>query len=78
MTADQAISASKGQDTAPALEEAKQFLATIIGPDGTLVKDIEKEAKEACMSWATIRRAKDALGLKSVQVSFAGPWKWTR
>ena len=78
MSADEAISAGKSQDTAPALEEAKQFLATIIGSEGMLVKDIKKEAEEACMSWATIRRAKEKLGLKSTQVGFAGPWKWTR
>jgi hypothetical protein len=78
ITAAEAMAASQGKDAAPALEEAKQFLAGLIGPDGMLVKEIEKEAKEARISWATVRRAKDALKLNSAQVSFAGPWKWKR
>jgi len=78
ITAAQAMAASQSKEVAPALEEAKQFLAGVIGCDGMLVKEIEKEAKEARISWATVRRAKDALKLKSVQVSFAGPWKWVR
>jgi hypothetical protein len=52
------MAASYSKDVAPALEEAKQFLAGLIGCDGTPVKEIEKEAKEAGLSWATLRRAK--------------------
>ena len=65
ITAAQAMAASRAQDVAPALEEAKQFLAGIVGCDGKLVKEIKKEAKEAGLSWATMRRAKDDLKFKS-------------
>jgi hypothetical protein len=78
ITAAEAMAASHTKDAAPALEEAKQLLTSIIGCDGMMVRDIQKEAKEACLSWATVRRAKDALGLKSEQVGFAGPWRWKR
>ena len=78
VTADQAISASKSQDSAPSLQEAQQFLVDIIGCDGMKVKDIEKEAKEAGLSWATVRRAKDALKLKSERDGYGGPWLWKR
>ncbi len=64
ITAAQAMAASRSQDVAPALEEAKQFLAGIIGCAGMAVKEIEREAKEAGLSWATMRRAKDELKLK--------------
>jgi len=74
ITADEAIAASKNTDPPPAIEEAKQFLAGIIGCDGMAVKEIEKEAKEAGLSWATVRRAKDKLKLKSERDGYGGPW----
>jgi putative DNA primase/helicase len=76
ITAAQAMAASQSKDVAPALEEAKQFLAGM--GDGKLVKDIEKEAKEACLSWATVKRAKDALKIRSERDGYgsAGAWMW--
>ena len=38
------------------------------------MKEIEKEAKEAGLSWATMRRAKDELKLKSERDGYGGPW----
>ena len=79
ITAEQAMAASKApEDAAPALEEAKQFLATTIGTDGMHVKEIEKEAKDAGLSWATVRRAKDKLKLISERDGYGGPWMWKK
>ena len=78
ITAAQAMAASRAQDVSPALEEAKQFLAGLVGFEGKAVKEIEKEAKEAGMSWATMRRAKDELKLKSERDGYGGPWLWKR
>ena len=78
ITAAQAMAASRAQDVAPALEEAKQFLAELVGCNGMQVKEIEKEAKEAGLSWATMRRAKDELKLKSERDGYGGPWLWKR
>ena len=78
ITAAQAMAATRTQDVAPALEEAKQFLAGLVGCDGRSVKEIEKEAKEAGISWATMRRAKDELKLKSERDGYGGPWLWKR
>jgi RecA-family ATPase len=78
ITAAQAMAATRTQDVAPALEEAKQFLAGLVGCDGMSVKEIEKEAKEAGLSWATMRRAKDELKLKSEREGYGGPWLWKR
>jgi putative DNA primase/helicase len=77
MTADEAVAASKTRETAPALDEAKQFLASIVGSDGLGVKEIEAEAKAAGLSLRTVRRAKDELGFKSVKSGFSG-WLWKR
>jgi RecA-family ATPase len=78
ITAAQAMAASQSKEIAPALEEAKQFLAGLVGCDGMSVKEIEKEAKDAGMAWATMRRAKDALKLKSERDGYGGPWLWKR
>lgn len=78
ITAAQAMAASRAQDVAPALEEAKQFLAGLVGFEGRPVKEIEKEVKEAGLSWATVRRAKDELKLKSERDGYGGPWLWKR
>jgi hypothetical protein len=42
------------------------------------VKKIEAEAKAAGLSWATVRRGKDELGLKSMRAGFAEGWLWKR
>ena len=72
------MAASSAKGVAPALEEAKQFLAGIIGCDGMLVTEVQDEAKGAGLSWATVRRAKDALKLKSERDGYGGPWLWKR
>ena len=68
----------KSKDVAPALKEAKEFLIDLIGCDGTLQTEIQKEAKDAGLSWATVRRAKDELKIKSVRDGYGGPWRWKR
>jgi hypothetical protein len=74
MTADDAISSVRTKESAPALDEARQFLAGLVGPDGLSAKEIEKEAKEAGTAWATVRRAQEDLGYKSVRAGFGDGW----
>src|SRR5262249_42851968 len=57
ITADEAIVARRGQKQAPSLEEAKQFLAGLVPPNGMSVKKIEEEAKEAGIGLPHFRRA---------------------
>jgi hypothetical protein len=78
MTADEAVSAFRSRKDAPSLEEAKQWLAGIVGTDGMSPTNIQNEANGAGLSWATVRRAKEALGLKSVRTGFDGGWVWKR
>jgi putative DNA primase/helicase len=75
MTADEAVAASRKAE-APQLEEAKQFLQSILATGLTAVEDIHKEAKSAGLSWDTVKRAKAALGLKSAKEGMTGGWKW--
>ena len=64
----------------PTLAEAKDFLTLLIEPNGTEVTKLEDEAKAAGLSWASVRRAKDEMGLKSVRKGFAGDggWVWKK
>lgn len=80
MTADEAVAAESDSVRAPSLEEAKQFLGGIIKPSGTDLEEIEREVKAARLSWATVRRAKDKLGIKSVRKGFAPEdgWVWKK
>jgi len=73
ITAAQAMAASQSKDVAPALDEAKQFLVGLIGFDGMPVTDIQKEAKDAGMSWATMRRAKEPPSLHRCQCRWEEP-----
>jgi hypothetical protein len=78
ISADQVMAAGRGKEQSPTLNEAKEFLVNIIGSDGKLVDEIKDEAKDAGLSWATIRRAKGDLKLISYRESFTGPWRWKR
>ena len=62
----------------PALDEAKEFLAKLLAGGSALVREIEHATKEAGHSWATVRRAKAALGARSVKDKESkGKWRWT-
>jgi putative DNA primase/helicase len=59
-------------------DDAEDFLRTVLGDGPRLATDVEKEAKEAKISFATLRRAKDNLGVKSRKFGgkFGGDAKW--
>ncbi|MDR0701225.1 MAG: AAA family ATPase [Azoarcus sp.] len=60
-----------------ALSEAKEWLASVLAEGEKPVKEIQGQAKSDCISWRTIERAKDALGVKSVKKEFYGGFWWT-
>ncbi len=59
-----------------ALAEAKDFLMSILAHGPVAPTVIESEAKTAGIAKATLRRAKDSLGIKSEKTGFAGGWGW--
>lgn len=67
---EEAITESNGR------EDAEDFLQTVLGDGPMLATDVEKEAKEARISTATLRRAKDRLGVRSRQRGFGKDKKW--
>jgi hypothetical protein len=57
-------------------EEAMEFLRGLLTPGGLPSKRVKAEAREADISEATLRRAKDALRIK-VRKDHDGPWYWS-
>jgi putative DNA primase/helicase len=59
-----------------ARDAATDFLMQVLGNDVVPSKSVEAEAKEAGISWATLRRASDALGVKKRRGD-GGKWYWS-
>ncbi len=76
ISADEAL-VVEADTSMPARSEAKEWLNDLLADGPVAVKEIESEAKAAGLSWATVRRAKDALGIRSVKVRFDGQWSWS-
>jgi AAA domain len=82
MTADQALQATDAQGTGKgsAGAEAEELLRNALATGPVAMKDIQAEAKEAGLSWATVRRAKERLGIVAERESHgrdgSGRWTW--
>lgn len=59
-----------------ALDTAKEFLLELLAEGRLLQKQIEIDAKGAGHSWRTVRRAKEALGIKSIKNKIDKCWYW--
>ncbi|GCB02945.1 AAA family ATPase [Ralstonia sp. SET104] len=59
-----------------AKDAAIEFIKEVLGDDVVPMKAIEAEAKEAGIAWRTVRRAADALGVKS-RKGEGGKWYWS-
>lgn len=57
-------------------DQAAEFLESVLqyGPLGA--KDVQREARDAGLSWRTIERAKSDLRVKVKKNSFSGAWSW--
>ena len=56
--------------------EAKTWLEDLLEDGPVAVKEIQREAKAAGLSWMTIRRAKEALGVIASKSGYQGKWEW--
>jgi hypothetical protein len=69
-----------GKGDSPAMSEAKGFLQDRLAAGSMLQKAIKAEAEGAGISWATVRRAKDALGVQAEKAPAKpgadSPWQW--
>jgi putative DNA primase/helicase len=77
---DQALQAADAQDSGKgsAGAEAEELLRDALATGSAAVKDIQAQAKEAGLSWGTVRRAKERVGVEAQRESdgFAGGGRW--
>lgn len=59
-----------------ALEEAQDVLSSILEAGRVPADEVKKQYRQAGVSDATARRAKEALKVKSVHPVIPGPWYW--
>lgn len=59
-----------------AVDEAKDFLRSELSAGPVSPRELAKRANEAGIAWATVRRAKDAMGVIARKGDFAGGWVW--
>jgi len=77
VTAEEALaSKAENQRSAPDRENAESFLKTILEHGPLPTRRIQAEAKEAGLAWATVRRAKDMLGVIASKKALDGSWTW--
>jgi putative DNA primase/helicase len=74
MTADEALVA--GGKSSLALSEAVDFLQTLLERGPVSSMQVDAEAREAGVAKATLRRAKDNLGIKPFKDGMKGGWVW--
>jgi putative DNA primase/helicase len=79
MTANDALAADvAGDSNRSAIEEAEEFLRDLLSEGPVSAKDVKAEANSAGLTWATVRRAKDRIGIKPKREGFGddGVWVW--
>jgi AAA domain len=59
-----------------AADDAKAFLLDALAGGPVAVRDLQAAAKEAGISWITVRRAKDALGVTAKKRGLKEGWEW--
>ena len=78
MTPDEAMMGNNDQGrkgVTGAREEAKRFLSSLLENGPVLASEIERECEEAGFARATIKRAKDELGIESAKIENRWIWK---
>lgn len=79
MTADGVLAAQVGGDGGGRTErdDAGDWLRDLLASGARSARDVERDARDAGFSFATVRRAKAAIGVVSRKPAFGGPWEWT-
>jgi putative DNA primase/helicase len=72
-----AAEATEGNGEATVRREAEDFLLDFLMDGPKPAKECKAAAAAAALSWATVRRAQDKLGIKPSKDSMTGGWTWS-
>ena len=58
-------------------EEAEAFLKELLSDGAVPAKQVRSDADAAGLTWATVRRAKDRIGIKPHKAGMDAGWLWS-
>ena len=77
LTADEALAGDRGEACGRTeRDDAADWLREFLADGPRPAADVEREAREAGFTFSTLRRAKAAIGVKSLKQAFGGHWEW--
>jgi putative DNA primase/helicase len=76
MTADEAMAPRTAEASPRRRDMATEWLRDLLARSPVPVRQIEADAKEAGISWATVRRAADGLGIVAEKTGYEAGWAW--
>lgn len=76
VSADEALAPPETDNERTERDEAIDWLRDVLADGPLLANDVRRQATKAGFSWATVRRAKDALGIQPSKTGFNGGWEW--
>lgn len=76
ITADQMLDVPSNPQARSALEDAREWLNDFLSTGDKEQQECLQKSREAGIAYATLRRAKDALQVRSYRAAMSGPWRW--
>jgi archaellum biogenesis ATPase FlaH len=77
LQADDVLGGLESREDSSERHEAAQWLREFLADGPKPTREIEKQTKGSGLRWATVRRAKDSLGIRAEKSSFRGVWEWS-
>jgi hypothetical protein len=74
VTADDAM--GQGNEKATAQDRAADFLSNALAEGPVRVSELKDRATAVSLSWRTVERAKELLGVTSHKLNFGRGWQW--
>lgn len=76
VTADEALAPERPGPEPNDRREAADWLRMLLADGPVLVKELRQQARDAGLSWGTVRRAKEEVGVQARKQAFAKGWVW--